>query len=993
MEKARYLSQERYSHHEEKADGIQVYTTEGACIQVVVCSSFVFRTWVRPDGMFEKRDSFAVGKEQWDFKEYTVVDAGDKLCIKTDVLCLEINKEGLGISYHLQENGRVLLKQVSGEGPVFGEEGSLRADYELAEEEHIYGLGEDNDAYKGNLDRKGSSRDLVTGQTINKGCVTADIPIPFFLSTGRCAAGEAGGMGYGLFVDNTYHMEFDMGKERKDSFFWKAKGGEAVSYFIFGPAFKDIMNRYTDLTGKPGMLPLWTLGFMQCKCSYWDWEELEDVAGTLLEKGFPLDALVFDYDWPEHLHDFKWNQRWKGLSPSKIKEYRKKGIHFLVSNTGPMIKKDSSNYQDALDHGVMALDAGGNTLTCGHYGGDLMDFSAPAMKEWIKKQLIPLMDDGVEGWWLDLTEPEGEPVQTLYQGGTKEELHNVYSYLNSKVYYDSHKEYMPRTRPFILTRTGTPGIQRMGNSIWSGDVYSDYATFEAHCPEALNTGMSGIPYWTSDIGGFISSTYDSANPRNVQLYQNDAAAHGLLYERWFQFGCFCPITRAHHAGPSEPYRFGKLVEEGCKHYINLRYQLLPYIYKYMWEAHHNGLSIMRPLVLEYQMDEKVYGIKDEFLFGEYLLVAPVLTECTTEREVYFPEGSWIDWDYGYEYVGGETYRVYAPQNRIPLFVKKGAIIPMVTERSSTYESPWDPVILDLYPGGESKFSMYQDDGQSMDYEDRKLYTETTFTGINSGEEYNLKLERSNDHFRPSRYELKIHDVRIVERVFLEDVELPLYKGCAPLKKAESGVFVDELEQMCYVKVNSAAERKQSIRVVFGGEKWEKAVPGKDMTLEDKQMPYFLPPATVPCRIQAENFDRGGEGSAYHMEHGENAGGQYRSEAVNIELCSDIGGGYDVFDLTAGEWLEYTVNITKNLTAKNLYHILLRLSCCTPDTRVHVEVDADNKSGSIAVPANEDGKVWETLTVSDRILQEGEHIVKFYVESGCVCLNYMEIEIA
>lgn len=980
-----YLSGRTYSHYEKKKDGIYIYTDGAEAIQCVVCGDSVVRIWVDRTGKFEKRASFAVPEEHWEFTAYLIEETEEALFVCTERLTLEFGKSDLKWKYRERKSGKILLKGYEGQQLGFGDDGSLYSCYELAEEEHIYGLGEDNDAYTGNMDRRGSARDLVTGQTINKGCVTADIPIPFFMSTGR------DGKGYGFFVDNTYRMEFDMGKRWEDRFFWRAEGGEAITYFIYGPGFKDIIRRYTDLTGKPDMLPLWTLGMIQCKCSYQDWDEIDDVVETLWEKGFPVDAVVFDYDWPEQMHNFKWHPRWKGMSPAKIREYRKRGIHFMVSNTGPMIKKDSSNFQDAMEQGVMALDAQGNTLTCGHYGGELMDFSAPNMKDWIKKQTVPLMDDGVEGWWLDLTEPEGEPVQTIYQGGSRAEIHNVYSYLSSKAYYEAHREHLPQSRPFILTRTGTAGIQRLGNAIWSGDVYSDYATFAAHCPEALNTGMTGIPYWTSDIGGFISSTYDSSNERNIQLYQNDRAAHGRLYERWFQFGCFCPITRVHHAGPSEPYRFGPLAEESCRRYIRLRYRLLPYIYTYMWKAHRDGLSIMRPLVLEYQNDIRGYDCKDEFLFGESLLVAPVLEENVTERKVYFPEGSWIDWDYGYEYAGGETYSVFAPQNRIPLFVKKGAILPMIAAMRSVSERAWSTIQLHIYPKGNSEFVMYQDDGNTMAYETEGKYTETAIRCEEIGTGCKIFISRSSRYYVPETYEVILHTEKIAASAVCEGKVLPVYSTKAAWKKAKEGIYTDNLEQLSYLRFAADQGLGQKVEVTYAAQPWEKAVPDRNLGLEEKQHPYLLPPATVPCKIQAENFDRGGEGIAFHVHHTENRGIGYRPEPVNVEVCTDEGGGYDVFDLAAQEWLEYTINITKNLTARNRYDLLLRIRCETAETRVHLCVDGDNKSGMIEIP--ETNGEWMTVTVPEKQLHDGEHIVQLYVENGRLSLNYIEIKIA
>jgi alpha-glucosidase len=341
---------------------------------------------------------------------------------------------------------------------------------------------------------------MITGQRINTGHVTADIPVTFFISTG------INQMGYGIFHDNTYKMWYDMGKESNEYYYISADGGELLFYFIYGPTFKTILDSYTNLTGRPSMLPKWTLGYIQSKCTFYDWPEVDDVIETMENKKIPFDCMVFDFDWAEYMHNFKWNSRFNGKRPERIASYQAKGINFMVSNFGPMIKKESD-----LNAGVLAKDLDENTVTCGHYGGQLMDFSNPNMKKWLRPSLNRLIDKGIKGWWLDLTEPEGDPDGTQYFAGDKSKVHNVFSLLNSKTYYELSKEHNPTERPFILTRTGTAGIQKYGTSIWTGDVFSDYDTFSAHCPEALNTTMSGISAWTCDSSGFISSTYNGTD--------------------------------------------------------------------------------------------------------------------------------------------------------------------------------------------------------------------------------------------------------------------------------------------------------------------------------------------------------------------------------------------------------------------------------------------------------------------------------------------------
>lgn len=587
-----YLNQLNAVSMEHTLQGALVRTNTAAQIRLDVCFDDTIRVWACQDGVFIKDASYAVSEECFPCPPYRIEDCGDYFALVTDRLCVRAYKKKLRLAFYTADDKTLITQEYELYGMGFDDMGGFCVHMELAKNEHFYGLGEDNDAFGGNLDRRGSSRDMITGQTITDGCVTADYPITFFLSTG-CAAG-----GYGIFADNSYRMKFDMGKKSDDYYYFTAQGGELLYYFMYGPDFSHILDRYTSITGRPSMLPLWAYGYIQCKCTFHDWEETEDVIDQFKRCDLPLDCIVFDYDWPQNFHNFQWADRWKGQSPEKITKYRKEGIQFMVSNSGPMIRKDSSNFQSALKAGVLAKDTNGNTITCGHYGGELMDFSHPGMRDWIWPQIKHLYDEGVRSWWLDLTEPEGDPDNTVYYDGPKAKVHNPFSLLNTKLYYEMFRDYDPDTRPFILTRTGTAGIQKYGATVWSGDVYSTYETFQAHCPEALNTVMSGLPGWTSDAGGFISKTYNNSLVEHGQRYKNDTLAQALLFERWMQFAAFSPIARSHHVGPSSPYMYGSLVLESCRRYLKLRYRLMPYIYSYAYRTHKTGAPLMRPLVFD-----------------------------------------------------------------------------------------------------------------------------------------------------------------------------------------------------------------------------------------------------------------------------------------------------------------------------------------------------------------------------------------------------------
>ncbi len=806
--KTHFLNEFNYKSYRTNGNQVIINTNGSPKIRIDLCYPDVARIWVDPVGVFQKEPSYAVVPESWPDVNYTVSDKNTYLRILTSDLSIRVYKSPLHIMFYTPDDQTPISGERDTGGIGWSEDGGVFLYHQMSPEEHFYGLGEDNQAMLGTLDRRSTSRDMVTGQRMTRGCVTADIPVTFFMSTGNL------GHGYGMFVDNSFRMEFNMGKESNDYYYWKAEGGDLLYYFMNGPSLKKVLNRYTLLTGRPSLLPLWALGYIQSKCTFYTWDELDDVINNLRKRQIPMDAMVFDADWPEHLQDFQWNQRWHGMSPEKISHYRTEGVKFILSTSGPMIKKDSPNYKDGLKKGIFATDGKGNTVTCGYYGGDLMDFTNPAMKQWLWPQLKPLYDEGIRGWWLDLTEPEGDPPQTVYKGGPRAKIHNVFSLLNSKAYYEMQTEYDPNTRPFILTRTGTAGIQKYGAVIWTGDIYSDYETLQAHCPEALNSTLSGIAAWTNDCGGFVYG-----------LYKNDIHSHGLLYERWMQFSCFTPITRAHHVGPAAPYMFGDFVEAGCKHYLQLRYRLLPYIYSYARETYLTGSPIMQPLVFEYQDDPAVVNLKDEYLFGRELLVGPVFTEGTYVRKMYFPKGKWVDYDFGYEYEGNQSYVVSAPQNRIPVFVKSGAIIPMAPLMQYTDEKPWDPITFDIYPEGSSKFTLYQDDGKTMDFSTKNKFTQTDIQcEAKQDQNIDVTISQSNKLFVPDQYAFIFHLLSNPTTLQVDGKTLPYFSTKTRFDEGKEGWFWDGSFLKLYAKFSTGPKLFYNINIELDGKKLSRPAP-------------------------------------------------------------------------------------------------------------------------------------------------------------------------
>ncbi|MGD0904501.1 MAG: TIM-barrel domain-containing protein, partial [Terracidiphilus sp.] len=595
------LSDLAYASHHADAGAVLIDTSGAAKLRVSFLTPTMARIQISPTGTFPANPSPAVAVVMPPLADVAVANQGETLVIKTKGLSLHLDKSHLRVDAYDGEDEKSLTLESPGNGTSWDTvTGSLRQSRILDDAEHIYGLGQDN-ANRGTLDRRGTVRDMWTGQQIRSGNVTANYPVPFYLSTGP------DGRGYGVFVDNVWHARFDLGKTQKDRLTWTSPGGPLDYYIINGPSFKSVINQYTQLTGRPTMLPLYAFGYWQSRCFFNNFADIKKTVDRLKSGGLPLDVLVIDSNWPQVEVDFQWSQNF--LSGRTAEEWiaslHAGGARVMLSTKGPMIRKDAENYPDALSKGLFATDGRGKTLTTGYYNGDLMDFTHPDMEAWLTTQLKPLSKQGVDAWWLDLIEPEGEPQQAVYHEGKSADIHNTFPLLNYRTYFDYCRSIEPEGRPVILGRAASAGTQRYSGIVWTGDINSDWPTFQAHIPEAQNTGLSGLPYWANDSGGFISGF----------LNRDRYGAHAELYERWFEFTCFAPITRAHKSGPAEPYEYGPVVEATARKYLQLRYRLLPYIYNIAHEAAATGLPMLRPLVLEYQNDPESATAKTEFMFG------------------------------------------------------------------------------------------------------------------------------------------------------------------------------------------------------------------------------------------------------------------------------------------------------------------------------------------------------------------------------------------
>ena len=530
-------------------------TNENAKLVITPFSDATVQVWADYKGKNQRDKSYSVDHECSDFMDYTLSDNGNYYLVSTAKCAIRVYKNGVRIEYYKADNITLITADNGAISMGWEDDGKVFLYHKLAKSEHFYGLGEDNDGYLGNLDRRGTTRDMMTGQRINVGQVTADIPITFFMSTG-------GNAPYGLFCDNSYRMYYNMGKENDDYYYYSANGGELLNYFFVGENFVDILEQYTCLTGKPAMPPLWSLGYAQCKCSYYSWPEIDEIIEMLKRNHIPLDCIVFDYDW----------------------------------------------------------------------------------------------------------------------------------------------------------------------------------------------------------------------------------------------------------------------------------------------------------------------------------------------------------DYGYEYEGLKSYEVYAPQNRIPVFAKAGAIIPMAPQTMNTRGLDFKNIVVKLYPYGTSNFTMFTDDGTSYNFQNGD-YTITDFTCVEEiGMQTKVTIKRSNQLYAADHYVFDININAFPGLVKQNDKELERTYFKIALEKMDSGYYVDDFNKKLHVKISTTQELEHTLVITHSATP-QLVHPKSYKSEEDEvegQLPFIYPAASIPCRIQGENFDRGGESAAFHKFSAGNPNKIYCEDPVDIVLCDDVGCGNNVEQMIGGEWLEYSV---------------------------------------------------------------------------------------
>jgi alpha-glucosidase len=633
---------------------------------------------------------------------------------------------------------------------------ALRLSKALPKDAHVYGLGEKT----GGLDKRGRSLGGAHVAMWNSDTYAYDMStdpiyasVPFYMVLRQ-------GRAHGVFLDNTFRTSFDVGRDDHDLLTIGAEGGELDYYLIEGPAPKAVIERYTALTGRMPLPPLWALGYHQCKYSYYPESKLRFIAENFRQRRIPADVLWLDIHYLDGYNPFTWDRERFPDPARMIRDLRSQGFR-LVTIVDPHPKQQPGwpVYDSGLrgDHYVKNPD--GSLYVAPVWPGQaernpgpsvFPDFSKPAARAWWGEQYRGLVEDGVAGIWNDMNEPAvfADPEHTMPldvrhdgegQPTDHREIHNVYGLLMTKATHEGLLRLRPQERPFVLTRATFAGGQRYAAQ-WPGDNVSTWADLAQTLPMFMNMGISGLPFVGADIGGFAETP--SAE----------------LFTRWLQLGAFYPFMRTHTTlgtPDQEPWSYGTRHEELNRRAIELRYELLPEVYDVMREASRTGLPAFRALFLEYPEDEKTWGTGDQFLFGRDLLVAPVLREAVQSRDVYLPQGDWYDLWTGERQVGGRTLAVPVSLASLPVFVRGGAFVFRQPVVQHTGEMPGQPLHVWVYPAARSEAVHEEDDGLSLAYQQGAVQRRR-FAQTRTAEAVLVEAGASEGSFQPARRDLVFH---------------------------------------------------------------------------------------------------------------------------------------------------------------------------------------------------------------------------------------------
>jgi alpha-glucosidase len=737
---------------EQKGSAVELRCGE-ARVRLEATREHVTRVRLAPSGQFGRDFSWAMQDLKPTAGVGITSENDDRVEIKSGALKIVVQKRPCRLTIQDAE-GRTLIKDdlargmgwssAAGKGDL-----AVRAWQQFSADYGVYGLGEKT----GPLNKAGRAWTMWNTDAWSYGPTRDPIyqSIPFFIVANK-------GAYHGVFFDNPFRSHIDFGGEDRDLLSFGAEGGELNHYVIAGPGPRDVVSRYTDLTGRIELPPKWALGYHQSRYSYSPESRVREVAKEFAERRIPCDVIYFDIDYMDGYRCFTWDRRRFPNAKKLTDDLKAAGIH-TVAIIDPGIKQESG--YSVFDSGTK-LDAwlkkpGGEPYLGRVWAGASVfpDYTNPRVRDWWANLVPPFITAcGIDGIWNDMNEPadfEGPehsvPLDLIHDNegspASHRACHNVYGMQMHRATHAGLQRAQPDKRAFTMTRATYAGGQRYG-AAWTGDNVSTWEHMRMSIAMNLGLGVSGMPFTGPDIGGFAGG----ARPE--------------LFARWIQFGSLFPYCRTHTSWDSpdqEPWSFGDRVEQIARESLQRRYEFLPYIYSLFEEAARTGLPVLRPVWMEFPGHH--HAEDEAFMLGPDVFVAPTLQPDARERFIDLPPGVWYDAKSGEIHAAGQPVRVSAELEHLPMFIRVGSAIPMQSAVLNTMESPVDPMIVDVWPApsGEFSGSVYEDDGASLAYQ-RGESRRTTFEGHRTGSKLELIMKTEGSFKPPSRRPLiRLHGIR------------------------------------------------------------------------------------------------------------------------------------------------------------------------------------------------------------------------------------------
>lgn len=639
-----------------------------------------------------------------------------QVVLRTAALVVTLDRATLAVTVS-DRDGRVLLADAPGAALTFAD-GGFRLRKAMPPDAHYFGLGDKT----GTLDRRGGAFTLWNSDQFGFGVATDPLykSIPFVLGL------DQRGQAYGLFMDNSWRSFFDFGKSERAAFSFGAEGGPVDYYVMAGPAPKDVVQQYAWLTGKPPLTPRWALGFQQSRWSYMSQAEAQGIADRLRADRIPADVLWLDIDYQDRNRPFTVNSGTFPDLPGLVRRLKTQDMHLVVITDLHIASAPNQHYRpydSGMAEDVFMKRPDGTPFVGPVWPGAALfpDFTQARVRRWWGEQYRDFVGMGVAGFWNDMNEPAVfdpvtktmplDVVNLIDEPGfaprrtTQAEVHNLTGMLNARATYEGVLKLAPDKRPFVMTRASYAGGQRYA-ATWTGDNSSSWAHLKLSVAQLVNLGLSGFAYAGDDIGGFAG---DPPSPD--------------LLTRWIEIGAFNPIFRDHYQkgkAAQEVWVHGAVHEATRRRYIEERYRLMPYIYALADENSRSGLPLMRPVFLEYPTvvggGDHLGGTEDQFMLGGDLLVAPPATwESPAAYRIALPGVGWYDYWTGLKLATAETTETPL-LDRLPVFVRPGAIVPRQPLVQSTAQTPRGRLELAVYPGADCHGMLYLDDGESLAYQ-------------------------------------------------------------------------------------------------------------------------------------------------------------------------------------------------------------------------------------------------------------------------------------